>query len=121
MRFKDLMLVKAEELTCQGWVVLMPFSVQADQESDLKSMLDKMHFQKIDMSTSIHIVTDSTGYIGDSTKREISYAANHGKTLFGIDDVFLGSPRDISCIHPGHPDACRYPSHRHPSTEDFPA
>jgi hypothetical protein len=63
--------------------VLAPFSVvsQKDQNSDFKQMLDKLHREKIDMATSlIIVVVNQHGYTGKSTKAEMVYAANQGKT-----------------------------------------
>lgn len=42
--------------------------------------LAKAHFQKIDMSDMIYVV-DIDRYIGDSIKREISYALERGKSV----------------------------------------
>ena len=48
-------------------------------------MLDKMHFQKIDMADEIFIINVG-GYIGESTKREIAYAESKGKVINYLEE-----------------------------------
>ena len=45
-----------------------------------KEVLDELHLRKIDLSDSI-LVLNVGGYIGDSTRREIQYAREHGKRV----------------------------------------
>lgn len=82
MRFYSLMLRVAEHLTAEGVIVLMPFvSVhEKDQGGQCKRMLDKLHRDKIDMSDAIAVVTDESGYYGESTSGEIIYAHETGKS-----------------------------------------
>jgi hypothetical protein len=81
MKFFEQMLQAAADETAKGNIVLAPFSVVAtqDQGSEFKAMLDKLHFEKIDMSESIVVVTNQHGYVGESTKAEMVYAAQNGK------------------------------------------
>jgi uncharacterized NAD-dependent epimerase/dehydratase family protein len=51
---------------------------------DQKETLDLVHLQKIARSEEVFVVTDETGYVGESTKREIKWA-----TMCGID-VYTG-------------------------------
>lgn len=46
-----------------------------------KERLDLVHLQKIMESEAIVIVTDETGYYGESTKREILWAKMLGKKI----------------------------------------
>ena len=46
----------------------------------MKEMLDKMHFQKIDMADEIFVINVG-GYIGESTRREIAHATDKGKKV----------------------------------------
>jgi hypothetical protein len=46
----------------------------------VKRGLDELHFRKIDLSDGIYVVNPG-GYIGSSTRREIAYAREHGKTV----------------------------------------
>ena len=45
-----------------------------------KEMLNDMHKRKIDMADEIFVI-NVNGYIGESTKSEIAYAENTGKTV----------------------------------------
>jgi hypothetical protein len=45
-----------------------------------KEVLGDMHKRKIDMSDGIYVI-NVNGYIGSSTKSEIAYAIEHGKTI----------------------------------------
>jgi hypothetical protein len=93
MRFYDTMVKVAEQETAAGHIVLMPFcAIDSDEQNGyLKSMLDRMHFAKIDMCDHIIVVTDENGYVGTSTRREMAYAIKNGKLLDGTLDV-----RDIA-------------------------
>ena len=88
------MLVVADELTRRGEIVLIPLVRQSDkgQSAHLPAVhvlhdrtpgrdqshpisdsdLDRMHRDKIEMSTSIVVVSDGTGYYGDSTRARSS-------------------------------------------------
>src|ERR1700749_1591169 len=59
----------------------MPFAVvaQADQGTEFKAMLDTLHRRKIDRSDRIIVVSDESGYYGESTRGEIDYASEKGK------------------------------------------
>ena len=83
MRFFKQMLQVAADETVKGNVVLAPFSVvaPADQGSDLKALLDELHFEKIRMCSQIIVVTNQNGYVGDSTRREMGYALSIGKDM----------------------------------------
>jgi hypothetical protein len=84
MRFADIMLRAARELTVKGYIVIMPYVADyagAKEPDAVKAMLDKMHMVKIDMASRILIVTDDTDYIGESTKGELAYAIEHGKRI----------------------------------------
>lgn len=47
----------------------------------VKESLDELHKRKIDMADSVLVVSDETGYLGDSTKSEIAYAEATGKPV----------------------------------------
>lgn len=83
MRFFKQMLQVAADETAKGNIVLAPFSVVApqDQDGEFKAMLDRLHFEKIDMSEQIIVVTNQHGYVGSSTRREMGYALNNGKAM----------------------------------------
>jgi hypothetical protein len=47
--------------------------------NEVKPRLDELHRRKIDISHGIVVVSDETGYIGESTRGEIDYAYAHNK------------------------------------------
>jgi hypothetical protein len=47
---------------------------------ELKSMLNELHLRKIDLADEVMILNVG-GYIGESTRKEIEYAKNAGKTI----------------------------------------
>ena len=51
-----------------------------DDNTPEKRGLDELHFRKIDLSDGIYVVNVG-GYVGSSTRREIAYAVDHGKTV----------------------------------------
>lgn len=78
-RFKDLFLEAARDLTLQGWIVLMPgvfgHADNFEWTEKQKKNLDELHLEKIRMSNAVFLLNKG-GYIGDSTRREIEYAAS---------------------------------------------
>ncbi|GGL46967.1 hypothetical protein [Nocardia jinanensis] len=83
MRFFPLMIDVAAELTSKGAIVLMPYKVvpPGEQSGPAKAALDQLHRDKIDQSASVVVVTDPTGYYGDSTRGEIAHAIRTGKPV----------------------------------------
>ena len=105
-RFKEQFLEEQKRLTLEGNVVISVglFGHSGDEEvwkPGIKEMLDRMHLSKIDMADEIFVIRSTfgrllptgrknvDGYIGESTKREISYALAHGKTV-----EYLEKPRE---------------------------
>lgn len=97
-RFKDQFMEIQKRLTLEGNIVISVglFGHAGDQEvwdgmdegtlSKTKEMLDDMHKRKIDMADEIYVI-NVDGYIGDSTRSEIQYAEEHGKTVRYYQDV----------------------------------
>ncbi len=84
-RFKEQFLEVQKRLTLEGYIVLSVglFGHSGEEEvwkPGMKEMLDKMHFQKIDMADEIFVINVG-GYIGESTKREIEYAFVNDKYI----------------------------------------
>ncbi|MGW1534447.1 hypothetical protein [Streptomyces aureus] len=50
------------------------------QAERLKNQLDYLHHRKIDLADEV-LVVNPGGYIGESTRREIAYAASLGKPI----------------------------------------
>ncbi len=51
-----------------------------DESKPEKQGLDQLHFRKIDLSDGVY-VCNVGGYVGSSTRREIAYARERGKTV----------------------------------------
>lgn len=51
-----------------------------DESTKEKQALDQLHYRKIDLSDEIFVINVG-GYIGSSTRREIEYAQQYGKTV----------------------------------------
>ncbi len=90
-RFTSQMLIKQWELTKKGCVVLswcaLPDSYfKGDDKShigdqeNVKQIVDEVHKRKIDLSDEIYVL-NIDGYIGESTKGEITYAKILGKPV----------------------------------------
>lgn len=88
-RWKGDILAEVARLTLEGKLVIslgvfghtdLPEYNWDTDASDLKTMLDALHKQKIDMADSVHVVNPS-GYYGESTTREIEYARSLGKPV----------------------------------------
>lgn len=84
MTFFSTMLEVAKILSLQGYIVLAPFVIA--ENDDIKTMLDSMHFAKIDRSDAIYVV-NINGYIGYSTGKEIAYAKEHGKEIIYHESI----------------------------------
>lgn len=87
MRFFPLMLRVAGVESLEGNIVLMPFlndKEDARVTGEVKLGLDIMHKAKILRSERI-VVVSQDGYIGQSTRDEISYAAKQGKEIDFVD------------------------------------
>ena len=50
-------------------------------DSDEKTALDELHKRKIDLADYVLVVSDESGYFGDSTAGEIWYAVEQGKPV----------------------------------------
>lgn len=97
-RFKDEFMEAQKRLTLEGNIVISVglFGHSGDNEvwenmdegtlTKTKEMLDDMHKRKIDMADEIFVINVG-GYIGDSTRSEIEYAQNTGKTVRYLEDV----------------------------------
>ncbi len=96
-RFKEDFMEMQKKLTLAGNIVLSVglFGHSGDEEvwenmdegtlTRTKVMLDDMHKRKIDMSDEIFVI-NKNGYIGDSTRSEINYALEHGKTVKYLEE-----------------------------------
>jgi hypothetical protein len=96
-RFKDAILATAARLSLEGAIVVGPFVFghvdlpEADWSTggtDVKRMLDDLHFRKIDLCDRVYVVNPGD-YIGESTRNEITYAVAIGRRV-----DFLAEPAD---------------------------
>lgn len=83
-KFKNQFIEQQRKLTLEGNIVIsVGMFGHADNEpitEDIKTMLDEMHFRKIDLADEIFVINIG-GYIGFSTNREIEYAKSTGKVV----------------------------------------
>ena len=83
-RFRDEFARANRELTLSGVIVVAPgvFAHSGDALSDGDKVgLDELHKRKIDLADEVLIVSDESGYYGESTRREIAYARALGKPV----------------------------------------
>ncbi len=90
-KFKDAFMEAQKRLTLEGNIVISVgmFGHSGDDEvwtEGTKAMLDDMHKRKIDMADEIYVINVG-GYIGESTKSEISYAQRTGKAVRYLESV----------------------------------
>lgn len=84
-RFKNEFIEAQKRLTLDGNIVISVglFCHSGDDEvwaEGTKEMLDDMHKPKIDMADEIFVINVG-GYIGESTRSEIAYAAAQGMII----------------------------------------
>ena len=80
----------AERLELEGNCVLSityPTKDKEDYTEEELEILGKLHKQKITMSDAIYVV-NINGYLGESTKSEISYARSIGKEVLSLVDDY---------------------------------
>jgi len=83
-RFKDAFTAAMRDETLNGKIVLTVgvFSHLEGLNMDgaTKQMLDELHLRKIDLADEVLFINVG-GYIGQSTKRELTYAKDHAKVI----------------------------------------
>ena len=90
-KFTEQYLEAQKRLTLEGNIVISVglFGHSGDDEvwtEGTKAMLDDMHLRKIDMADEIFVINVG-GYIGESTRREIAYAKNTGKSVKYLESI----------------------------------
>ena len=90
-RFKEQFLEAQKRLTLEGNIVISVglFGHCGDDEvwtEGTKEMLDDMHKRKIEMADEIFVINVG-GYIGSSTRSEIEYAKEYGKTVKYLEPI----------------------------------
>jgi len=88
-RFQNAFMSEYAKLSEQGNIVLT-VSKLIPQHEDISPELDKMrkwlHFRKIDLADEVMILNVG-GYIGESTRSELEYAKQHGKTIKYLEAI----------------------------------
>lgn len=104
MRFEAEMRAAAVSLSLSGVIVTGPFVNMkhpdprwaTDELADpIKASLDRLHLAKIDLADEVVVVAPG-GYIGDSTRAEIAYAEQAGKSV-----RYWGEKADAEVPQPG--------------------
>lgn len=90
-RFKAEFERTAAQLTMAGVIVVKPDVFMNDGHAEKahlpavteadKAALDELHKRKIDLADEVIVVSDDSGYFGDSTRGEIAYAEGRGKPV----------------------------------------
>lgn len=91
-KYKDKFMEIQKMLTLKGNIVISVgcFGHSGDEiTEEQKIMLDDMHKCKIDMADEIFVI-NVDGYIGNSTKSEIEYAAKNGKKVNYLIHPLIG-------------------------------
>jgi hypothetical protein len=100
MRFQAQMLDVSVDESIAGKIVVLPLvNMKKDPQrwgdavftAAMKAHLDRLHLAKIDLADEVLIVNPG-GYIGDSTRREISYAEETGKPVRYLEEPSQGTP-----------------------------
>ena len=97
-RFYDVFREQNLRLTLAGHIVLsigcdtksdsdLITAGEMDVTEDLKSRLDELHKRKIDLADEVLVVSDASGYYGESTRSEIEYARAQCKPVHFLVDV----------------------------------
>ncbi len=89
MKFKTEMMLMAQKLTLNGYLVLTPFFQVEEQTNITLDQLKKLkeaHLKRIELSDSI-LVMNIGGYIGESTESEIQYAKKLNKKIIYYTDL----------------------------------
>jgi hypothetical protein len=92
-KFADEFAAVNRELTLQGYLVISVgvFGMSGvDNADDVKLALDELHKRKIDLADYVYVVNPG-GYIGHSTRNEITYARSRG-----IEVSYLVPPAQIA-------------------------
>ena len=92
-RFKREFEIMNALLTFEGWIVLSAGVYEHSETNKYilaeikkrKTMLDQLHNEKIEMSQFI-VVINKDLYIGESTRKEIDYAKEIGKSVYYWND-----------------------------------
>jgi hypothetical protein len=94
-RFRAEIACVNRQLTLEGKIVLAPGVFAHDGDAlteEEKERLDRLHLEKIDLADEV-VVVDPGGYIGESTRKEIEYAARCKKPVTYTSGLVVGAQR----------------------------
>ena len=84
VKFKEDFLKLQKSLTLDGYIVLSVGFFELDKNECLTDKqfktIKEIHLRKIDLADEVLIINRG-GYIGESTRQEIEYATQKGKTI----------------------------------------
>lgn len=92
-RFIDQFAILAWNMEKEGAITLslhlLPkwYTEHANHQAEFEGVserMDELHLRKIDMCDRVFVV-NVDGYIGDSTRKEIAYAQEHGKPVIYLE------------------------------------
>lgn len=99
-RFMDAFFNAGWEFTLRGYIVLsIGVCKHAEHHGaealgqDVAEKLDELHLRKIDLADEVHIL-NVDGYIGESTRKELKYAQQHGKEITYLESPALPRCKD---------------------------
>lgn len=121
-KYMDAFISEQRRLTLEGLIVIsvglfghmeqgsyVPGAVDLgtdDAPSDVKLMLDNLHFRKIDLANRIHVINPD-GYIGFSTSNEVHYAAWMGREITYMDPESPVDPSVLEHVFVGNDRLCQ--------------
>ena len=89
-RFQDTFLEEAWKYTKEGWVVLLPNfrpSTMMSKGFDIPvDVLEDIGYNKINVADLVYVVNES-GYVGESTSKEIEYAKSIHKPIKYMEEA----------------------------------
>jgi hypothetical protein len=105
-RFRDEFTAANRDETLAGRIVLAPgvfgwsgdLSAEDSQGGEVKTSLDDLHKRKIDLADEVLVVSDQSGYFGQSTAGEIAYAVEHRKFIRFAEPAAEQRARELGLV-----------------------
>ncbi len=90
-RFKNEFIEVQKTLGLKGEIVLTVSTLESEDNAKMtpkeKERVDNLHLKRIDLADGIFII-DVNGYMGESTKKELTYALKKGKKVRYYSEEF---------------------------------
>ena len=84
LRFGSLFASERRRLTTLGVIVLAPEEADGELTASRRAALGELHLRRIDLADEVRVVSDG-GYVGASTRHEVAYARQAGKTVTWLE------------------------------------